>query len=92
MRRNFGDTLHEQEDIVLSMWGPDPPPPDITPQLALKRLMIAFGGFTGLFLFVKYGIQPSPPAIRRQYPYDGLVQELGGLEVNKARSEDDVVT
>jgi NADH dehydrogenase (ubiquinone) 1 beta subcomplex subunit 8 len=37
---------------------------------------IAFG-------FLVKAITPEPPAIRREYPFDGLVKELGGVEENK---------
>ncbi|GLB40315.1 putative NADH ubiquinone oxidoreductase 20.1kD subunit [Lyophyllum shimeji] len=84
MRRNFGDPLHE-EDEVLSMWGPDPAP--LPPSTALRDLMIAASVFVGLGLIVKYALVPEPPAFRREYPYDGLVSDLGGLEENKARPE-----
>lgn len=84
MRRNFGDTLPEQEE-VLSMWGPDIPP--IAPQAALRQLLLAFAGFATFGFVVKNYVVPDAPAIRREYPYSGLVQELGGLEENKAREE-----
>ncbi|TFK33244.1 hypothetical protein BDQ12DRAFT_707398 [Crucibulum laeve] len=86
LRRNFGEPLHEQEE-VLSMWGPDIPPGDITPQAALRQLALAFAGFAAFGLLVKYVLLPEPPAVRREYPYDGLVKELGGLEENKQRTE-----
>ncbi|PPQ98330.1 hypothetical protein CVT26_013586 [Gymnopilus dilepis] len=81
-RRNFGETLHEQEE-VLSMWGPDVPP--IDPNAALRQFLYAVAGFVTFGLTVKYVLLPEPPAVRRQYPFDGLVKELGGLEENKAR-------
>ncbi|KAF8199674.1 hypothetical protein BJ912DRAFT_949908 [Pholiota molesta] len=84
-RRNFGDTLHEQEE-VLSMWGPDAPP--IDPNSALRQFMVVFAGFVSAGLIIK-AITPDPPAVRREYPFDGLVRELGGLEENKARPESD---
>ncbi|KAF8071833.1 hypothetical protein FPV67DRAFT_1667290 [Lyophyllum atratum] len=84
MRRNLGDPLHE-EDEVLSMWGPDVPP--LPPQTALRDLLIATSVFVGFGLLVKYALAPEPPAIRREYPFNGLVTELGGLEENKARPE-----
>ncbi|KAF8150788.1 hypothetical protein B0H34DRAFT_801714 [Crassisporium funariophilum] len=83
-RRNFGDTLHEQEE-VLSMWGPDPAP--IPVNVALRQFMVATIGFVAFGFLVKEIITQDPPAIRREYPYDGLAKELGGLEENKARAE-----
>ncbi|KDR78876.1 hypothetical protein GALMADRAFT_137862 [Galerina marginata CBS 339.88] len=82
-RRNFGDTLHEHEE-ALSMWGPDAPPVD--PNVALRQFLYAVAGFVTFGLTVKYVLLPEPPAVRRQYPFDGLVKELGGLEENKARA------
>ncbi|KAF8632284.1 hypothetical protein AX15_002020 [Amanita polypyramis BW_CC] len=84
MRRNFGETLHEQDE-VLSMWGPDPAP--LPPQDALKQLMFAALGFVGVGYIIKEHLVPDLPAVRRQYPFDGLVTELGGLAENKARPE-----
>ena len=84
MRRNLGDTLHEEEE-VLSMWGPDIPP--IHPHTATLHFLIAVSGFVGFGFLVKYVIAQEPPAVRREYPFSGLVQELGGLEANKAREE-----
>ncbi|KAF8643228.1 hypothetical protein AX16_009118 [Volvariella volvacea WC 439] len=82
LRRNFGDPLHEQEE-VLSMWGPDAPP--IDPHTATKQFLLAALGITGFAFLVKDVLTPEPPAVRREYPYDGLKQELGGVEENKAR-------
>ncbi|PFH52924.1 hypothetical protein AMATHDRAFT_55791 [Amanita thiersii Skay4041] len=84
MRRNYGDTLHEQEE-VLSMWGPDVAP--LPPQTALKQFLLAAAGFVGFGYFIRDYITPDVPAIRREYPYDGLVTELGGMNENKARVE-----
>ncbi|PPQ75967.1 hypothetical protein CVT24_006398 [Panaeolus cyanescens] len=81
-RRNFGDPLHEQEE-VLSMWGPDTPP--IDPAVALRQFTVAALGFLAFGFFVKEIVTQPPPAARREYPYDGLVRELGGLEENKVR-------
>ncbi|KAF9048539.1 hypothetical protein BJ165DRAFT_1525983 [Panaeolus papilionaceus] len=83
-RRNFGDPLHEQEE-VLSMWGPDVAP--IDPSIALRQFAVAALGFVAFGFFVKEIVTQPPPAVRREYPYDGLVRELGGLEENKARPE-----
>ncbi|KAF9560475.1 hypothetical protein CPC08DRAFT_708033 [Agrocybe pediades] len=83
-RRNFGDPLHEQEE-VLSMWGPDIPP--IEPNAALRQFLLALSGFVAFGFTVKYVLLPGAPAVRREYPFDGLVKELGGLEENKARQE-----
>lgn len=63
------------------MWGPDIPP--IPPQDALRQLLIVFAGFATFGFVVKKYLVPDPPAIRREYPYSGLVRELGGLEENK---------
>ncbi|KAF8896459.1 hypothetical protein BD779DRAFT_1668241 [Infundibulicybe gibba] len=83
LRRNFGDTLHEQDE-VLSMWGPDIPP--LPPHKAVLQFTIAVLGFVGAGFFIK-SITPDAPATRREYPYSGLVTELGGLHENQARSQ-----
>ncbi|KJA26402.1 hypothetical protein HYPSUDRAFT_36721 [Hypholoma sublateritium FD-334 SS-4] len=82
-RRNFGDTLHEQDE-VLSMWGPDAPP--LPPTTALRQLLIAISGFVAAGFAIK-ALTPDPPAVRREYPFGGLIKELGGLEENQARPE-----
>lgn len=62
------------------MWGPDVPRAGLTPQSALRQLLAAFAGFATLALVIKnYGI-PERPGVPREFPYDGLVKELGGLE------------
>lgn len=100
MRRNFGETVrlatvhglwctdlwpsfqpHEQEEIV-SMWGPDAP--HVPPERAARNFGIAVAVFTTLALIAKAGT-PARPSAPREYPYSGLVTELGGLEENKAR-------
>ncbi|KXN80889.1 hypothetical protein AN958_06933 [Leucoagaricus sp. SymC.cos] len=86
LRRNYGDPLHEQEE-VLSMWGPDIPPAGLTAQSALRQLLAAFAAFATLgFVIKNYGI-PERPAVPRTFPYDGLVKELGGVEELKANPE-----
>ncbi|EAU85631.2 hypothetical protein CC1G_06344 [Coprinopsis cinerea okayama7 len=84
-RRNFGEPLHEQEE-VLSMWGPDVPP--VPPQTALRHFLFAVTAFIGAGFTIKYYLTPDAPAIKREYPYNGLIKELGGLEENKASISD----
>lgn len=62
------------------MWGPDVPV--VAPQTALRWFSIAVLGFVSFGVFCTYA-QPTIPAVRREYPFGGLVTELGGLEVNK---------
>jgi hypothetical protein len=99
MRRNFGDTvstlfcrpcisshissqLHEQEELY-SMWGPDIPV--VPPPIALRQVTLVALGLISFGFFIKYALVPDPHFVRRQYPYSGLVVELGGLEENKVR-------
>ena len=67
---------------MLSMWGPDPP--RIEPRKALFQFSIAASIFGSIMLFA-YAVTPEKPVVSRQYPYEGLVKELGGLEENKVR-------
>jgi len=61
------------------MWGPDVPRAGLTAQSALAQLLGAFAGFAVLGLVIKnYGV-PERPAAPRDFPYDGLVKELGGV-------------
>ncbi|THH07377.1 hypothetical protein EW145_g3429 [Phellinidium pouzarii] len=83
MRRNFGDTLHEKDELY-SMWGLDVP--KVPPKTALFQFGIAASLFGSIMLFA-YLSTPEMPAVKRSYPYDGLVKELGGLEENRAKPE-----
>jgi len=62
------------------MWGPDPAPIPIGD--ARRQFLMAVASFIAFGFLVK-AITPEPPAIRREYPFDGLVKELGGVEENK---------
>ena len=73
------EQLHEQEEI-LSMWGPDVPV--VAPPTAARWFSIAVLGFVTFGVLVSY-THPAMPAIRREYPFGGLVEELGGYEQNK---------
>ncbi|KAJ3744451.1 hypothetical protein DFH05DRAFT_1495269 [Lentinula detonsa] len=88
MRRNFGDPLAEHDELM-SMWGPDVPPPGVKPRTALTHFLLAVAGFTGVFYTTKWFLTPEPHFIRRTYPYNGLLTELGGLPENKARIEEE---
>jgi NADH dehydrogenase (ubiquinone) 1 beta subcomplex subunit 8 len=71
--------MHETEE-ALSMWAPDVPPVD--PRIAIRHFALALAVFGGIVATSYYGL-PRMPAVRREYPYDGLVAELGGVDVNK---------
>lgn len=68
------------------MWGPDIPPPGVTPKRALNHFLIAASVFVGFFFTTKHFLTPEPHFIRRTYPHDGLVAELGGVPENKVCS------
>ncbi|KAL4064411.1 hypothetical protein V8B97DRAFT_2006505 [Scleroderma yunnanense] len=82
LRRNFGDPIHEYDE-VLSMWGPDVA--HVPPRKALFQFSLAVSAFVGFGFLCKYALVPDRPTVPREYPYSGLVRELGGLEENKAR-------
>jgi len=63
------------------MWGPDTPP--VPPHKALFQLSLAISAFVGFGFLCKYTLIPERPTVPREYPYSGLVRELGGLEENK---------
>ena len=63
------------------MWGPDIP--IIPPRSALVQFTLVTLGFVSFGLFVKYFLVPDIPVVRREYPFSGLVVELGGCEENK---------
>ncbi|KAH0833031.1 Ndufb8, NADH dehydrogenase 19kDa subunit [Lanmaoa asiatica] len=84
MRRNFGDPVPEYEE-VLSMWGPDISV--VPPRTALLQFTLAASAFVGFGFLCKFVLLPERPTVPREYPFSGLVKELGGLEDNKARQE-----
>lgn len=53
------------------------------PSRALKQLSIYFSGLIAFGVLVKYALIPDRLAVPREFPFDGLVKELGGVEVNK---------
>lgn len=65
------------------MWGPDAPV--VPPNVALRQFTLAFLGFVGFGFAVQYAFVIDRPSVPREYPYGGLVTELGGLEENKVR-------
>lgn len=65
------------------MWTPDPPT-HATPPSALRQFSIAVVGFLAFGVFTQM-TTPAPVATPRDYPYEGLVVELGGIEQNKVR-------
>jgi NADH dehydrogenase (ubiquinone) 1 beta subcomplex subunit 8 len=74
--------LHEREELY-SMWGPDIPV--VPPQRAAIHFAIAVAGFIGFGYATKHYLVAEKPAVPREYPFSGLVTELGGLEENKVR-------
>lgn len=63
------------------MWGPDIP---VVPQrTALRQFTLAVLAFVGFGFVVNAALIPKRPAVPREYPFSGLVTELGGLEENK---------
>ncbi|KZS94258.1 Ndufb8, NADH dehydrogenase 19kDa subunit [Sistotremastrum niveocremeum HHB9708] len=82
-RRNYGETLHAEHD-QLDMFGPDIS--KVPPRTAARQLGIASASLLA-FAWIVYTFKPESPAVPRQYPYSGLVKELGGLQENKALEE-----
>ena len=74
--------MHEREELY-SMWGPDVS--HVNPNTALYHFTLAFGGLTAFGFLCNYALVPERPAAPREYPFDGLVKELGELEENKVR-------
>jgi NADH dehydrogenase (ubiquinone) 1 beta subcomplex subunit 8 len=72
--------MHEHEEMY-SMWGPDIP--HVDPATALRHFTIAVSGFVAFGLLCNYALIPARPAVPRQYPFDGLAKELGGMQENK---------
>lgn len=66
--------LHEEDD-VLGMWGPDYQ--STSGLSALGQLTIAFT-LMGVTFFVIRAMAPELPAVRREFPFNGLEKETGG--------------
>lgn len=66
------------------MWGPDAPP--LPPNVALRWFSIAVASFVSFGFLTKYALVADRPAVPREYPFSGLVTELGGLEENQVSS------
>lgn len=75
--------LHENEEL-LSVWGPDVAP--LPPRTAARWLGIAVATFAAI-MGATYAMTPARNAIAKDYPYSGLVTELGGVEENQVCSE-----
>lgn len=71
-RTNFGETVHE-EDEVLNVWSPDLY--DKPGGEAAKELFIGLSALGLAMAFIAYSAA-DPPAVRREYPYNGLEKEL----------------
>ena len=66
------------------MWGPDVAP--LPPNVALRWFSIAVASFVSFGFLAKYALVADRPAIPREYPFSGLVTELGGLEENQVNA------
>ncbi|CAG8526010.1 1996_t:CDS:2 [Scutellospora calospora] len=77
-RRNFGEPLHEEEEI-LNVWSFDRY--DISFGDAATQLLTFFA-LLGVYMFAIKQTDNEPPAIKKQYPYNGLRDEMGGESVN----------
>ncbi|KAI5802799.1 hypothetical protein FPQ18DRAFT_383801 [Pyronema domesticum] len=85
-RRNFGEPVHEDNDI-LGRFSPE----DYTWVSPAKGLFQIGCFVTTVFglLGVVYMFYPDMPAVPRTFPHNGLEKALGGPGVLKARSSDD---
>ncbi|ODQ53442.1 hypothetical protein SAICODRAFT_7156 [Saitoella complicata NRRL Y-17804] len=75
-RRNFGEPLHEEAD-VLNIFTPD-----IHTVVTPRKALALQAGFAMIFVTIAglvYLTWDGPPMVRRKYPYGGLERELGGL-------------
>lgn len=63
------------------MWGPDISV--VPPRTALFQFTLAVSAFVGFGFLCKFVLIPERPTVPREYPFSGLVKELGGAEENK---------
>jgi NADH dehydrogenase (ubiquinone) 1 beta subcomplex subunit 8 len=83
-KANFGDVLHE-EDEILNTWAPELT--DVSMGEALRGLG-TFLVVAGLGVGVLAYTSAEPHFVRREYPYDGLKEELGrGFAARTSDSE-----
>jgi len=87
MRRNFGEVIHEEDD-ALNMWSPDAPPP-VEPSKGLLQFTAVSIAIAAFAYYVYHNV-PERSSIPREYPFSGLVKELGGIEANKADPESEM--
>ncbi|KAK9701772.1 hypothetical protein K7432_011563 [Basidiobolus ranarum] len=74
-RRNFGETIPEQDEI-LGIWITDPNP--INPWRALAELLVVGSVIVGgAIALAKYALPDREIAVPRDYPFDGLRVEMG---------------
>jgi NADH dehydrogenase (ubiquinone) 1 beta subcomplex subunit 8 len=87
MRRETpaNEKVHEEDDII-NCWGPDYRP--LSGPKALFGISLALG----LMGLAGYGVSflaPELPAVRREFPFNGLEKELGGTGVRAIEYEDE---
>ncbi len=69
-----------EEEEVLGMTGPERNMV-VTPRQGLFQFSMFFVGILALYGIVNMWDKPERVAVRRQYPYDGLSNALGGFPV-----------
>ncbi|KAF9967857.1 hypothetical protein BGZ70_007913 [Mortierella alpina] len=82
-RRNFRETVPE-EDEVLNIWSPDVW--DFNASTGVKGLLAAAAAFLG-FGYLLSQTRPEPHFTRRNYLYNGLLEELGVAESDEVMVE-----
>ncbi|EGG06461.1 uncharacterized protein MELLADRAFT_86651 [Melampsora larici-populina 98AG31] len=73
-RCNLNEPLHAEEEMM-GIWAPDVH--RISVSHALLNLAIAFSTLGGIMTAAAY-VAPKSPVVPREFPYNGLTQELGG--------------
>jgi len=79
-RRNFGEPLHLNDDI-LNMWMPDDPTNfKYTPYEMVFHLSLALGSLAFVIWYSEcvYDAQSKSPVVPKPYPYNNLYLEMGG--------------
>ncbi|CAN6672508.1 hypothetical protein TRVA0_046S00760 [Trichomonascus vanleenenianus] len=80
-RRNFNEPLYHYYDVV-DVWSPDRFD-QVSDSTALKWVGWTVLAFAGLSAFVYAFVDHESPAVRRNYPHEGLYKALGGTEETK---------
>lgn len=81
-KRNTGEPIYQYYDMV-DVWSPDRFD-EVSDSVALRNTAITITAFAAFSMFIYYCTSHESPAVRRQYPHEGIYKALGGTEETKS--------